>query len=54
MNTTLHAMVPLGENVGFIVAQELDNAKYHWKCPGCTFANSCIEFALLFYRGTCV
>ncbi|CAE7904859.1 AKT1 [Symbiodinium microadriaticum] len=31
MNTTLHAMVPLGENVGFIVAQELDNAKYHWK-----------------------
>eukprot|EP00439_Symbiodinium_sp_Y106_P062235 s209_g9.t1 len=31
MNTTLHAMVPLGENVGFIVAQELVNAGYHWK-----------------------
>ena len=40
MNTTLHAMVPLGENVGFIVAQELVNAGYHWKCLGGTLANS--------------
>ncbi|CAE7730434.1 AKT1 [Symbiodinium sp. CCMP2592] len=30
-NTTLHAMVPLGENVGFIVAQELVNAGFHWR-----------------------
>ena len=30
-NTILHAMVPLGENVGFIVAQELVSAGLHWR-----------------------
>jgi len=30
-NTVLHAMVPLGENLGYIVAQELVAAKYSWQ-----------------------
>jgi len=30
-NAVLHAMVPLGENVGFIVAQELVSAGYLWR-----------------------
>eukprot|EP00434_Breviolum_minutum_P007004 symbB.v1.2.006181.t1/scaffold367.1/size382069/14 len=30
-NAILHAMVPLGENVGFILAQELVNAGFSWR-----------------------
>ncbi|CAE7037385.1 AKT1 [Symbiodinium natans] len=30
-NAILHAMVPLGENVGFIVAQEFVSAGFHWR-----------------------
>jgi len=30
-NTVLHAMVPLGENLGYIVAQELVAAGYSWQ-----------------------
>merc|ERR1740121_1603967 len=30
-NTVLHAMVPLGENIGYIIAQELVAAGYSWQ-----------------------
>mmetsp|Transcript_59905 Transcript_59905/g.110972 ORF Transcript_59905/g.110972 Transcript_59905/m.110972 type:complete len:460 (-) Transcript_59905:118-1497(-) len=30
-NTVLHAMVPLGENIGFLTAQELVEIGWHWQ-----------------------
>mmetsp|Transcript_17106 Transcript_17106/g.39896 ORF Transcript_17106/g.39896 Transcript_17106/m.39896 type:complete len:467 (-) Transcript_17106:32-1432(-) len=42
-NTVLHAMVPLGENIGFLAAQELVELGFHWQWA---FAGQFVAFVL--------